>query len=269
VLLAKWLFAPKAFAQRQMNDMWAAENPLYLPFRMQLVLKQVVYAFAFGYAFPVLYVITAIFFAISIHVDHSGLLRTFRQLVCTSDKMLNQAVTQVLPLALVVHCLLAVFFAHHAEMQRLGLINYGSSINGTADGLQHGLTDLREFRHTIDNGNVVLALVLFFLSLPLAVGFVIYEKKARTQQKLRRRELIASSKTLNSVGHIPFRELDKNGADPRLYLPPLTTSLLVNARNRRAPRAAHRRSEDFAAPAAPLSTETGDYTNVREVDHKV
>ena len=64
--------APRAKTQLAMNSIYAVENPLYLPFRMQLTLKFFVYGIGFGYAIPLLYWLTLIFFLISFVVDRSG-----------------------------------------------------------------------------------------------------------------------------------------------------------------------------------------------------
>jgi len=122
VLPAKAALAPRALAQAQMNALHAAENPLYLPFRMQLLMKQLVYGMAWSYAFPCFYALVLIFLAVSVVVDESGLLRTFRGLITSSDKLYDAAVTQMLPAALVLHCTLSFFTAHHMEMQNRDLI---------------------------------------------------------------------------------------------------------------------------------------------------
>ena len=81
VMIARKYTAPRALTQDQMNRAWAAHNPLYMSFRMQLVLKVIIFCFAWGYAFPILYLLMLLFLCTSIAVDHSGLLRTFRGLV--------------------------------------------------------------------------------------------------------------------------------------------------------------------------------------------
>lgn len=68
--------AKKALSQAQMNGHYAARNPLYLPFRMQLVFKQLVYSLIWGGAFPILYLLTFIFLSVSVVLDESSLLRT-------------------------------------------------------------------------------------------------------------------------------------------------------------------------------------------------
>ena len=76
VLIAKTLLAPRAMAQEQMNRVYAAENPLYMPFRMQLLLKQLIYGLAWSYSFPVFFLLVLVYLAMSVVVDESGLFRT-------------------------------------------------------------------------------------------------------------------------------------------------------------------------------------------------
>ena len=251
LLIAKTYAAPRALAQDQMNRLWAAENPLYLPFRMQLLLKQVVFGAAWGYAFPIFYVLVAVYLGMSIVIDRSGLLRTFRGLVTTSDKMYMATITQVMPAALVLHALLGFLCAHHRELQSLGLI----SDNATAADSARDLDAFGAFDRTVRNANVAIAFVLLCLSAVFAVVFVVVTKAMRHRRKRGIKGLDAASASSFPTDRISFRELDAVGGDPRLYIPPLTRMLLKGCRDRDASQAYH-----TAPPPAhrqPQSAEAG------------
>ncbi len=224
VLIAKVFLAPRALAQQQMNSFYAAENPLYLPFRMQLLLKQLVYGIAWSYAFPVFYLLVLVFLAVSVVVDESGLLRTFKGLVTSSDKMYDAAVTQVLPAALVLHCLLAFFTAHHIEMENRGLID---STNQT-----------EALGTTMRSPAVALTFAMLVVSAVFTLVFVTALKMSRQRFKRDARQLKNVSESTTgtrvSLEEMAFRDFDHAGANPQLYVPPLTMLILANARHRTA-----------------------------------
>ena len=234
VLIAKALLAPRALAQQQMNSYFAAENPLYLPFRMQLLLKQLVYGIAWSYAFPVFYLLILCFLAVSVVVDESGLLRTFKGLVTSSDKMYDAAVTQVLPAALVLHCLLAFFTAAHMEMENRWLVDTTNSTNK-----QHTMLNGPEaLGITLRNPAVALALATVVISVTFSLVFITVFKLSR--QRLHSQHKNSSESSIKGVHasldveDMPFRNIDHAGANPQLYVPPLTMLLLANWRDRTA-----------------------------------
>lgn len=269
VLPAKAALAPRALAQAQMNALHAAENPLYLPFRMQLLMKQLVYGMAWSYAFPCFYALVLIFLAVSVVVDESGLLRTFRGLITSSDKLYDAAVTQMLPAALVLHCTLSFFTAHHMEMQNRDLIlanNATDTVEWVRSSVVNGVDALGT---TLEAPAVVLSAALLVGSLLFATVFIAVMKLERRERKRRARERLdlasaddealarlsrssredpkpadgtvaaasttaASGKEAFGLAGVSFRELDKQGANPQMYLPPLSTLLLMGARRRNA-----------------------------------
>jgi len=265
VMIARSHAAPRALTQDQMNRAWAAHNPLYLPFRMQLVLKVVIFCFAWGYAFPILYLLALLFLCTSIAVDHSGLLRTFHGLITSSDKMYMATVTQVLPLAILLHSFMALMTAHHIEMDFLGLYSLypnwtATDANSTAAEYAERLLgdlDLPEgwdaLRLTLRNPTVALALASFVLSAVLVGPFIIGAKTTRFQRKRSLEAFFRGSVTgpkaasASATADVPFRSLDAEGADPQLYLPPLTSILIKSMRDRDASQAYR---EQNYAPAA-------------------
>ena len=74
---------------------------IWTPFYGQLIDR-----LGFGFALPVLYPLTLAFFLISVVVDRSGLLRVFRGVLVTSDKLvLLLAMIDTCPWALLLHAL--------------------------------------------------------------------------------------------------------------------------------------------------------------------
>jgi hypothetical protein len=256
VLIAKTLLAPRAMAQEQMNRVYAAENPLYLPFRMQLLLKQLVYGLAWSYSFPVFFLLVLVYLAMSVVVDESGLFRTsdrgrrepspnpclrsscsprasdralcrFKGIVSSSDKMYDAAVTQVLPAALMLHCLLGFFMAYHMELENRGLLH---------GGLLHSSVELDA---TLRSPAVALAFAMLVFSAAFALVFVTAFKVTRHRLKLKPRHSGAALETNLSASptgtpasreEVAFRELDYADVNLQLYVPPLTTLLVATAR---------------------------------------
>lgn len=232
VLLVKTCLARRAKSQEQLNKLWAAENPLYLPFRMQLLGKQLVYGVGWSFAFPIFYPFVFLFLATSVYVDESGLLRTFRGIITTSDKMYDALLTQVFPAALFLHCVLGFLTAHHRQMEELGLL----AVNASNSGLKwHDVTHSTDaIPDTIKDPTVAIELVLLFLSFIFGCAFVFVAKRRRQKRKRARRKAFELETTaVDGEADIPFRELDKRGADPTLYLPELTRTLMA-ARNARS-----------------------------------
>ena len=251
VLIAKTLLAPRAMAQEQMNRVYAAENPLYLPFRMQLLLKQLVYGLAWSYSFPVFFLLVLVYLAMSVVVDESGLFRTsdrgrrepspnpclrsscsprasdralcrFKGIVSSSDKMYDAAVTQVLPAALMLHCLISFFMAYHMELENRGLLH---------SGLLHSSVELDA---TLRSPAVALALAMLVFSAVFGLVFVTAFKATRHFIKHKPRHSSAASETNSSASptQVAFRELDYADVNLQLYVPPLTTLLVATARRR-------------------------------------
>ena len=191
--------------QQALNRRYAAKNPLYLPFRMQLLLKMWVLGCGFGYALPVMYPLTLVFCAISYYTDRSGLLRTFTGVLNVGDKLVMLlAMIDVCPWALVLHAFLSLLTAHHFELDRLGLALAIKDEDKTW--LDHALVWSRHIRTTIQNGWVALAFVIFVLVFIFACCFVFNEKRLRRARKER---LSSRFMRLPHVGSKAFKQLQR------------------------------------------------------------
>jgi len=271
------LLAPRAQTQAAMNTLYAVENPLYLPFRMQLTLKFFVYGIGFGYAIPLLYWLTLAFFLISFVVDRSGLLRVFRGIRVTTDKLvLLLAMIYTCPLALLLHCLISFLCAHHIEIQMQGLESEESFFLA-----------FKQLHYTLPNFSVALSLGLLIAAAIFAPLFTLHELALRRARKERSRrrfsrvpkvgteafvklkaklgsvsELVAtrsqslhrhlrlteitSADGLVEADLVPFRELHTHGATARLYIPPLTATLLTALSSEKTLR-------QYSLPSPPVS----------------
>uniref|UniRef100_A0A7S2NPT1 CSC1/OSCA1-like cytosolic domain-containing protein n=1 Tax=Haptolina brevifila TaxID=156173 RepID=A0A7S2NPT1_9EUKA len=237
VWAAKTFLAKRSLSQAQMNQHFAAKNDLYLPFRMQLTVKQIVYSLAWGGAFPVLYLFALIFLTTSVWVDESGFLRTFRGIVASSDKMMMVCITVLLPLGLLFHSLMSFIMFHHAEMQRLGLLsNYtvpplvGNASPcwppappcqlHTSAWASHSRTGWDALSRTLPNPTVAVFLAGLCLSSLLTVGFLAEAFKGKRANYEARYS--GTLTTPYATEMLPFRDVDAKGGSMRMYLPPPT-----------------------------------------------
>ena len=69
---ARQLLARIAPNQQLMNEAYALDNPRYLPFRLQLVLKFIFLGLVFSSAVPILYFIMALFMWLSWYIDQQA-----------------------------------------------------------------------------------------------------------------------------------------------------------------------------------------------------
>lgn len=108
--IIRYLIAPRAHTQAQMNEIYKLDSDFYLPFRYQLVLKSVCVAFIFCSAIPLLLPMASLFCAISYKIDRYNLLRVFKPPPRTTERAVVTGVLYILPLGVFGHVLLAMFF---------------------------------------------------------------------------------------------------------------------------------------------------------------
>ena len=151
----------------------------------------------------------------------------FKGIVSSSDKMYDAAVTQVLPAALMLHCLLGFFMAYHMELENRGLLH---------SGLLHSSVELDA---TLRSPAVALAFAMLVFSAAFALVFVTAFKVTRHRLKLKPQHSSAALETNLSASptgtpasreEVAFRELDYADVNLQLYVPPLTTLLVATAR---------------------------------------
>jgi len=124
-LILRYLVAPNAPTQAEMNQIYALDSEAYLPFRYQLVLKVVCITFIFSPAIPLLLPIAAVFCFASYWVDRYNLLRVFKPPPRTTDRTVTMSVLYILPLAVFGHLLAAIFFYSKQARQDVPLVYYG------------------------------------------------------------------------------------------------------------------------------------------------
>ena len=136
--------------------------------------------------------------------------------------MYDAAVTQVLPAALMLHCLISFFMAYHMELENRGLLH---------SGLLHSSVELDA---TLRSPAVALALAMLVFSAVFGLVFVTAFKATRHFIKHKPRHSSAASETNSSASptQVAFRELDYADVNLQLYVPPLTTLLIATARRR-------------------------------------
>ena len=76
--IIRYLVAPHAPSQAEMNQIYALDSDFYLPFRYQLVLKVVCIAFLFCPAMPILLPLAAVFMLFSYWIDRCNPRRAFK-----------------------------------------------------------------------------------------------------------------------------------------------------------------------------------------------
>jgi len=93
-----------------MNQIYALDSELYLPFRYQLGLKVVFIAIVFCPAIPLLLPFAALFMLLSYQIDRFNLLRVFKPPPRTTDRTVSMSVLYILPAAAFGHVWMAIFF---------------------------------------------------------------------------------------------------------------------------------------------------------------
>ena len=109
-LIVRYVIAPRAPSQAEMNQIYALDSEMYLPFRYQLGLKVVFIAIVFCPAIPLLLPFAAIFMFVSYHIDRFNLLRVFKPPPRTTDRTVTMSVLYILPAAVFGHVWMAIFF---------------------------------------------------------------------------------------------------------------------------------------------------------------
>ena len=109
-LITRYIVAPRCKSQAEMNQVYALDSELYLPFRYQLVLKMVCIAMTFCSAVPLLLPIATLFMFLSYWIDRYNLLRVFKPPPRTTDRTITMSVLYILPLAAFGHIFFALFF---------------------------------------------------------------------------------------------------------------------------------------------------------------
>lgn len=109
-VFARKMVAPHAATQEEMNECYEVDGELFLPFRYQLVLKVVFLTAMFCPAVPLLLPFAALFMFCSYRVDRYNLLRVMKPPPRTTDRTITLSVLYMLPLAVVAHVWMAVFF---------------------------------------------------------------------------------------------------------------------------------------------------------------
>jgi len=109
-LFARRVRALHAATQTEMNEGYELDADLYLPFRYQLTLKVVFLTAMFCPAIPLLLPFASAFMFASHRVDRYNLLRVLKPPPRTTDRTITLSVLYVLPLAVVAHMWMAIFF---------------------------------------------------------------------------------------------------------------------------------------------------------------
>ena len=109
-LITRYILAPRAHSQAEMNDIWCLDSSLYLPFRYQLVLKVVLITFMFCPAIPLLLPFAALFMSFSYFIDKYNLMRVFKPPPRTTERSVAMSVLYLLPAAVFGHVWMALFF---------------------------------------------------------------------------------------------------------------------------------------------------------------
>ena len=110
LLVARYISAPRAKSQREMNDRFACKAEIYVAFRLQLVAKYITIVLIYGAALPIGYGLGALFLYLGQWVDRVNLLRRYLPPPRSPDGLISFMLRAILPIALVVHMLCAVLF---------------------------------------------------------------------------------------------------------------------------------------------------------------
>ena len=136
IMIARYVKAPRAYTQREMNSLYSPKADIYVAFRLQLVTKFAVICLIYSSAMPGAYLFAAAFMWMSAWVDRFNLLRRFSPPPRSPDNLIGlvrspppstrapdalhhtapraslwpQVLTLILPLAIIAHMLCAVMF---------------------------------------------------------------------------------------------------------------------------------------------------------------
>ena len=123
-LITRYIIAPRAQSQAEMNQIYALDSELYLPFRYQLCLKMACIAMTFCSAVPLLLPIATVFMFLSYWIDRYNLLRVFKPPPRTTDRTITMSVLYILPLAVFGHIFFAIFFYSKQADQPVPVVYY-------------------------------------------------------------------------------------------------------------------------------------------------
>ena len=110
LLVARYISAPRAKSQREMNDRFACKAEIYVAFRLQLVAKYITIVLIYGAALPIGYGLGALFLYLGQWVDRVNLLRRYLPPPRSPDGLISFMLRAILPIALLVHMLCAALF---------------------------------------------------------------------------------------------------------------------------------------------------------------
>ena len=127
-MVVRYVVAPRAPTQAEMNQIYTLDSELYLPFRYQLVLKMVCIAFWFSSAIPLLLPIGALFMGLSWWIDRYNFLRVFKPPPRTTEREITNSLLIILPIAAFGHMFFAMFFYSLAAEQPVPFIYYGGML---------------------------------------------------------------------------------------------------------------------------------------------
>jgi len=201
-LIVRYILAPRAPSQSEMNQMYALDSELYLPFRYQLGLKVVFIAIVFCPPIPLLLPFAALFMFLSYQIDRFNLLRVFKPPPRTTDRTVTMSVLYILPVAVFGHVWIAMFF----YSKQVGL-------------------------------DVPL---IYFISLFMLAFFVMFRISSELRRQTRgiikedARDVTEMGIELSNVDDSSAESELRTHSDVELYIPPLTNTLLDSIYKERA-----------------------------------
>jgi len=119
-----------------MNEIYKREADIYLSFRLQLMCKFFVCGLLYATAFPALYIAGCIMFAAAGWIDRYNFLRVWAPPPPTSDRLIALVARVIVPLAIMLHTYMALFFFRAIDIQR----NTGWSLASILAAVAIGLT---------------------------------------------------------------------------------------------------------------------------------
>ena len=114
VIIARRL-AKRSRTQRQMNGGYKRDADIYIAFRLQLLVKAIFITLMYGPGLPGCYLISFLFFVSAHWIDRHNLLRVFAPPPPTTDRMMKSIVRIFLPLAVLMHLVMAAVFFSELE----------------------------------------------------------------------------------------------------------------------------------------------------------
>jgi len=176
------------------------------------------------------------------------LLRTFRGIIASSDKMMRVCIIVVIPIAIFLHSVMACVMYHQMEMQHIGLlanltvlplvdnatlcapVTPPCQLYSPAPLSIGAATGWAALSKTLQNPVVALFLALLGIS-TLLLAHAIREaiKGKRAAYKARYQGTLS---TPFPTENVRFRDVHAKGGSMRLYLPPLTRLLMESVRDR-------------------------------------